>query len=62
MKKLLRVDEACDAMGIGRTRMYELIKAGQIRSIPIGQRGRRIPVEEVERFIREGLERDRSER
>jgi excisionase family DNA binding protein len=53
---LLRVSDACKALACGRTRLHELIKCGKIRAVKIGQRGIRIPVTEIERFIREQME------
>jgi excisionase family DNA binding protein len=41
---LLTVEEAADALALGRTKVYELLDAGALRSIKIG-RARRIPVE-----------------
>lgn len=46
---------ACERLGICRTSLYGLCKAGQIRTIKIGKRGIRIPVAEIERFINEQL-------
>ena len=37
-------------LGIGRDSMYDLVKAGKIRSIRIGRKIR-IPVAELERFL-----------
>jgi excisionase family DNA binding protein len=42
--------EAATALGIGRTRVYELMAAGDLRSVKIG-RSRRIPVEALTAFI-----------
>jgi excisionase family DNA binding protein len=33
-----RVNEFCQAFGIGRTKVYELIKAGDLESIRFGRR------------------------
>jgi excisionase family DNA binding protein len=32
------VAEACDATGLGRTKIYDLIKAGALKTITIGRR------------------------
>ena len=32
------IDEACQATGIGRTKLYEEISAGRIESVTIGKR------------------------
>ena len=34
----LGVDDACRALGIGRTMLYYLVQSGRIRSITIGKR------------------------
>jgi excisionase family DNA binding protein len=41
-KLLLRVEEAQDVLGLGRTKVYELVASGQLRSVHIG-RSVRIP-------------------
>ena len=42
--------EAATALGISRTRVYELMAAGQLRSVKIG-RSRRIPVKVLIAFV-----------
>lgn len=42
-KLLLRVDEAAKACSLGRSKMYQLIAAGEIPSVKIG-RSVRIPL------------------
>lgn len=46
---MLTAEQAADALGIGRTTVYALIKSGELRSLLIG-RLRRIPLDEVEAF------------
>ena len=58
MARLLTINEACDALKIGRTRIYEMIRSGQIMSVAIGVRGRRIPADEVERIASMGIDKD----
>ncbi|WP_405220186.1 helix-turn-helix transcriptional regulator [Lentisalinibacter sediminis] len=41
------VDQACAALGIGRTAFYQLVKDGLIRPVKIGTKGTRVPVEEL---------------
>ncbi|HEX3611741.1 MAG TPA: excisionase family DNA-binding protein [Sporichthyaceae bacterium] len=48
---LLTVDDAAHALAIGRTKIYELLDAGTLRSIKIG-RARRIPIDAVHEFVR----------
>ena len=49
-KQLLRPTETAEALGISRSRVYELLASGAIESISIG-RSRRIPVDAVHRFV-----------
>ncbi|GAA4541994.1 MULTISPECIES: helix-turn-helix domain-containing protein [Pseudonocardia] len=51
-RQLLTAEEVAEVLHIGRTRVYELIYAGQLQSIKIG-RLRRVPVSAVEEFIRQ---------
>lgn len=37
-RKLSSVPEACRRLGIGRTKVYELIGSGQIKALKIGKR------------------------
>jgi excisionase family DNA binding protein len=56
-KVLLRPVEAADLLGIGRSRLFELMASGELRSVKIG-RSRRVPVvaitEYVDRLLAEG--------
>jgi len=49
-RQLLTAEEVADALHIGRTRVYELIYAGEICSVKIG-RLRRIPVDALRSYI-----------
>ena len=44
------VDESCQKLGIGRTRLFELISSGALVSVKIG-RSRRIPQSSIDEFI-----------
>jgi excisionase family DNA binding protein len=48
-KLLLTVTEAADRLGVGRTLMYELIRAGEIPSVRVG-RLRRIRTTDLEAY------------
>ena len=48
---LLTVEDAAQALALGRTKIYELLDAGELRSIKIG-RARRIPVDALHEFVR----------
>lgn len=47
---LLSVEETARALGIGRSKTYELIAAGELESVHIG-RAARVPVTAVEDFV-----------
>lgn len=50
-----RVQPFCKSIGIGRTKFYELVAAGKIKTVIIGGR-RLIPGDEAARLVREGCE------
>ena len=50
VRVLFTVEEAARALGIGRTRMFELIQDGHVETILIG-RLRRIPVDALDTFV-----------
>jgi excisionase family DNA binding protein len=47
---LLTSTEAAEALGIGRSKLYELMRAGVVESVLIGT-ARRIPADAVETYI-----------
>lgn len=47
---LLTSTEAAEALGIGRSKLYELIRVGAVESVRIGS-ARRIPSDALERYI-----------
>lgn len=47
---LFSVEEAAESLGISRTTLYELIKAGRLCPVHIG-RATRFPVDELERYV-----------
>jgi excisionase family DNA binding protein len=49
-KLLYDVREAAQLLSISRTKVYELMASGQLVSVRIG-RSRRIPAEELRRFV-----------
>ena len=58
---LFTVEEAARVLGIGRTRMFELIQAGSVETVLIG-RLRRIPLDALDAFVsrlRESPHRER---
>ena len=50
VRVLFTVEEAARALGIGRTRMFELIQTGDVETVLIG-RLRRIPVDALDAFV-----------
>lgn len=49
-KLLLTAEEAAAMVGLGRTKVYELLRVGQIESVRIG-RCRRIPLRAVHAYV-----------
>ena len=47
---LVTPQEAADALGIGRTKVYELIRSGRLSSVKIGVL-RRIPTSALHEFV-----------
>ena len=54
---LIRPTEAAEALGISRSRVYELLASGELESITIG-RSRRVPVVAIDRFVESRLQSD----
>jgi excisionase family DNA binding protein len=52
---LLRRPEACRLLGIGPSTYKILVGNGILREVAIGERGRRLPYTEVERYIADRL-------
>ncbi len=49
-KLLLSIDEACEVVGVKRSKMYELLAADAIESVKIGK-SRRVPVEALTAYV-----------
>ena len=47
---VLRIEEAAEQLGIGRSLMYRLVLSGEVQSVPVG-RLRRIPSEAVTEYV-----------
>lgn len=58
MSRLLRIPDAAAELSIGRSRLYELLAAGDIKAVRIGARGVRVPQSELDRFVAERLENE----
>jgi excisionase family DNA binding protein len=50
-----RVQPFCKSIGIGRTKFYELVRDGKIKTVVIGGR-RLVPADEAQRLLREGCQ------
>ncbi len=48
--RVLRVEEAARALGIGRSLVYDLIRSGRLRSFKVGSR-RLIPIAAIDEVI-----------
>ena len=51
VRLLLTPTEAAEALGIGRSKLYELMRAGLIESVLIGT-ARRVPADALEEYVR----------
>jgi excisionase family DNA binding protein len=49
-KLLLSPEEAAGALGVGRSRVYDLMRTRQLRSVRIGK-SRRVPVSEIHAYV-----------
>jgi excisionase family DNA binding protein len=49
---LLKVPEVMARLAVGQTKVYELMSSGELRSVKVG-RSRRVPSDELERFMAE---------
>jgi excisionase family DNA binding protein len=47
---LLTVDQAAGQLGLGKTKVYELLTSGELASVRIGA-SRRIPVSALEAYV-----------
>ena len=57
---LLSVNATAEALGIGRSKCYELILRGELRSLTIGSR-RLVPRRAIEDYIAEALQQIENE-
>jgi len=58
---LLRPEEVAEALGVGRTSVYELLRSGELRSVKIGK-SRRIPTEAVRELVERLIAREEPSR
>jgi excisionase family DNA binding protein len=53
-RRLYRVDEAAALLSVCRTRIYELMRSGQLRSVVVG-RSRRVPSKALDEYVEQLL-------
>ncbi|WP_432069292.1 helix-turn-helix domain-containing protein [Streptomyces sp. AA1529] len=51
----MTVAEAMTALRLSRSKVYDLLRSGQLRSFTVG-RARRIPADEITRFMNENMQ------
>jgi excisionase family DNA binding protein len=49
---LLKIPDVMERLAVGQTKVYELLSSGELRSVRVG-RARRVPSNELERFMAE---------
>jgi len=49
---LIKIPEVMERLAVGQTKVYELMSSGELRSVKVG-RSRRVPSDDLERFIAE---------
>jgi excisionase family DNA binding protein len=49
---LLKIPDVMERLSVGQTKVYEMMSSGELRSVRVG-RARRVPSEELERFMAE---------
>jgi excisionase family DNA binding protein len=49
---LLKIPDVMERLSVGQTKVYELMSTGELRSVKVG-RARRVPSDELERFMAE---------
>lgn len=49
-RRMLTVEQAAEALGIGRTSMFALIKSGEVTSVRIGY-SRRVPADAIAAYV-----------
>ena len=54
-KLLVTPEEAAEILSVGRTRIFELMSSGQLRSVRI-RRSRRIPLAALEQLVKQLVE------
>lgn len=50
MSKLVNIATACEFVGCGRSKLYELLDAGELESVKLGRR-RLVPEDALDEFV-----------
>lgn len=50
-KLLLTVKEAAERLSVGKDQVYALIQSGDLKSVRVGERGRRIPTAALTEYV-----------
>ncbi len=53
-RKLLSPNNAARVLDISRSKLYALMKTGELKWVPFGA-DRRIPVDEIDRIVKNGI-------
>lgn len=60
-ERLLRINEACHVMGVGRTALYEMLAAGALPSVRISENRRGIPLSAIQSWMAAKVEEAEAE-
>ena len=50
LRVLYRIDEAAELLSISRSRVYELVRSGQIRTVKVGK-SHRVPARSLDEYV-----------
>jgi excisionase family DNA binding protein len=56
---LLRADDAAALLGLRKSKVYALMRSGELPSVRIGTKAVRVPREELDAWVREKVARTR---
>lgn len=54
---LISIAEASKRLGVSAARVYELVRTGELKSVPVGSRNRKVPVKALEEYIETAVSR-----
>jgi excisionase family DNA binding protein len=47
--------EACHLLGVGNTKLYDLLKSGKLRRVKLGSKSTRIPLADIHALVNGGV-------